>query len=73
MFFSGNTAQGTQLRILAVVTGHQHLMGDVARTELKVETIPISKPTDAKCDRFDMDMSYMSVLHIKVAYRVPHK
>jgi hypothetical protein len=23
--------------------------------------------------KFDMDMSYTRVLHIKVAYRVPHK
>jgi hypothetical protein len=33
--------------------------------------VPLSKKTIHKC--FDMDMSYTRVLHIKVAYRVPHK
>jgi predicted Ser/Thr protein kinase len=31
----------------------------------------IASEDDVKC--FDMDMSYTRVLHIKVAYQVPHK
>jgi hypothetical protein len=34
---------------------------------------PTATVSTPRCLCFDMDMSYTRVLHIKVAYRVPHK
>jgi hypothetical protein len=39
----------------------------------KVKDTNISSASESDDVYFDMDMSYTRVLHIKVAYRVPHK